>query len=81
MVQKHLSYQEMTNYGCFYTPQMFVNNLIEKIKYNIKNYNEFVFLDSSSGYGSFLFSLPEVKTIGCDIDEKAIQRIYKKICQ
>ena len=73
MVQKHLSYQEMTNYGCFYTPQRFVNNLIEKIKYNIKNYNEFVFLDSSSGYGSFLFSLPEVKTIGCDIDEKAIE--------
>lgn len=73
MVQKHLSYREMTNYGCFYTPQKFVDNLIGKIKYYIQNYNEFIFLDSSSGYGSFLLSLPEVKTIGCDIDEKAIE--------
>lgn len=73
MVQKHLSYQEMTNYGCFYTPQKFVNNLIDKIKKNVSNYKEFTFLDSSSGYGSFLQSLVGLKTIGCDIDAKAVQ--------
>ena len=73
MVQKHLGYQEMTNFGCFYTPEKFVNNLIEKIKDKVEKYNEFVFLDSSSGYGSFLVALPDVKTIGCDIDEKAVE--------
>ena len=73
MVQKHLTYKEMTNYGCFYTPQKFVDNLIEKIKNNIPNYKDYIFLDSSSGYGTFLKSLQNHKTIGCDIDEKAIE--------
>lgn len=73
MVQKHLNYQEMTNYGCFYTPQNFVDNLIEKIKVNIPDYSDFVFLDSSCGYGSFLQSLTGLTTIGCDIDEKAVE--------
>ncbi len=73
MVQKHLTYQEMTDYGCFYTPQRFIDNLIQKIKNNIPSYRDFVFLDSSSGYGSFLLSLKGLKTIGCDIDEKAIE--------
>lgn len=78
MVQKHLNYQEMTNYGCFYTPQRFVCNLIEKIKYNVEDYDKFIFLDSSSGYGSFLLSLPDVKTIGCDIDDEAVEIAMSK---
>ena len=48
-------------------------NLIDKIKNSVSNYSEFVFLDSSCGYGSFLLQLNGLKTIGCDIDEKAVQ--------
>lgn len=73
MIQKHLTYKEMTNYGCFYTPQKFVDNLINKIKENVSDYEKFIFLDSSSGYGSFLQCLRELNTIGCDIDEKAVE--------
>jgi len=72
MDQHHLTYKEMTDFGCFYTPQKFVNKLIGLIKSNIPNYEEFIYLDSSCGYGSFLKSLYPLKTIGCDIDEKAI---------
>ncbi len=73
MVQTHLSYKEMTDLGCFYTPQRFVDNLIGKIKNHIPHLDRFYFLDSSSGYGSFLKSLKSFQTIGCDIDEKAIE--------
>lgn len=73
MVQQHLSYKEMTDYGCFYTPQKFVDNLILKIKNFIPNYSDYFFLDSSCGYGTFLHSLGELKTIGCDIDPQAIK--------
>lgn len=73
MVQKHLTYKEMTDLGCFYTPQKFVDKLIEMIKLNISDYNKYTYLDSSCGYGSFLKSLHPLKTIGCDIDEKAIE--------
>lgn len=73
MVQKHLTYKEMTDFGCFYTPQKFVDKLIEMIKENVPNYSKYIFLDSSCGYGSFLKSLHPLKTIGCDIDSKAIE--------
>ena len=81
MVQKHLSYKEMTDYGCFYTPQKFIDNLIEKIYKNVLDYEDFYFLDSSSGYGSFLQTLTGLKTIGCDIDEKAISIAKSKDTQ
>lgn len=74
MIQKHLSYKDMTDLGCFYTPQKFVDKLIDMIKSNIDNYKEYIFLDSSCGYGSFLKSLHPLKTIGCDIDKKAIEQ-------
>lgn len=72
MVQKHLSYEEMTNLGCFYTPEKFVDKLIELVKSNITNYNQYVFADTSCGYGAFLSKLTDCQTIGCDIDEKAL---------
>ena len=72
MVQKHLTYKEMTNLGCFYTPQKFVDKLIDMIKINVTDYTKYIFLDSSCGYGSFLKSLHSRKSIGCDIDSKAI---------
>lgn len=78
MVQQHLSYNEMTNFGCFYTPQRFVDKLIDIVKTNIDNYKQYTYLDSSCGYGSFLKSLHPLRTIGTDIDGKAIE-IAKKI--
>ena len=79
MVQQHLSYEEMTNLGCFYTPQKFVDKLIAIVKANVPDYDKHVFLDSSCGYGSFLSSLYPLRTIGCDIDEKAIEKA-KLLC-
>lgn len=73
MIQKHLSYKEMTDFGCFYTPQEYVDVLIEMIKLNVLSYDKYVYLDSSCGYGSFLKSLWPLRTIGCDIDKKAIE--------
>ena len=78
MVQKHLSYSDMTNLGCFYTPEKFINKTIELIKNNITNLQKYYFVDSSCGYGTFLNALSEYKTIGCDIDSKAID-IAKQI--
>ena len=72
MVQTHLTYKEMTDFGCFYTPEVFVQNLIDKIKCNISNYQDYFYVDSSCGYGSFLQKLDNLKTIGCDIDKGAI---------
>lgn len=73
MVQQHLSYKEMTDWGCFYTPQKFVDKLISMIKSNVYDYDKYTYLDSSCGYGSFLKSLYPFKTIGCDIDKMAIK--------
>lgn len=78
MDQKHLTYEEMTNFGCFYTPEKFVNKTIEMIKKNILNLDDYYFVDTSCGYGTFLKSLSSYKTIGCDIDLKAID-IAKEI--
>ncbi len=72
MYQQHLTYKEMTNYGCFYTPDKFVNDLIEKILKNVVSINDYVFIDTSCGYGAFLTKLSDYQTIGCDIDKKAI---------
>ena len=73
MDQRHLSYKEMTDLGCFYTPDGFVTALINMIKSNVADYGDYVYLDSSCGYGSFLKALSPYRTIGCDIDGKAIE--------
>lgn len=77
MVQQHLSYEAMTDLGCFYTPQKFVDKLIEIVQRNVADYKQYTYLDSSCGYGSFLKSLYPLKTIGCDIDPKAIETAKK----
>ena len=74
MIQQHLSYKEMTDFGCFYTPQKFVYKLIDMIKENVCDHEEYIYLDSSCGYGTFLKSLYPLKTIGNDIDGKAIEK-------
>ncbi len=73
MHQKHLTDKEMTDYGCFYTPEKFVDDLVEKIKKNISNNQDYVFVDTSCGYGAFLNALNNNITIGCDIDIHAIE--------
>lgn len=73
MTQNHLSYEEMTNLGGFYTPEKFVDHLIKKLHKNIKQIKNYRFIDSSCGYGSFLTPLADFKTIGCDIDPQAIE--------
>ena len=45
MVQKHLTYKEMTNLGCFYTPQKFIDKLVDMIKINVTDYTKYIFLD------------------------------------
>lgn len=79
MTQNHLSYEEMTNLGGFYTPDKFVDHLIEKLHKNIKGIKNYCFIDSSCGYGSFLAPLSCYRTIGCDIDPKAIE-VAKENC-
>ncbi len=73
MVQQHLTFQEMTDYGCYYTPQAYVDRLINMVKKHVTDYSRYIYLDSSCGYGTFLKSLFPLRTIGCDIDEKAIE--------
>lgn len=81
MIQNHLSYEAMTNYGCFYTPEKFVDNLIAKIKTHIPNYNDFYFMDNSCGYGSFFLNnkIENSKIICADMDAKALNVAKQKI--
>lgn len=72
MVQKHLTYEEMTNLGCFYTPERYVNALIDMVKEKVPDYKRYNYVDTSCGYGAFLNKLIDCKTIGCDIDKKAL---------
>ena len=73
MVQSHLTYEQMTDFGCFYTPPRIVSLLINKIKLNIPNYKQFTFVDTSCGYGNFLLPLKGCERVGFDIDPKAIE--------
>lgn len=72
MEQNHLSKNDMTNLGCFYTPEKFINRIIEMADRNVKNAENYTFVDTSCGYGAFLTSLNGRKTVGCDIDETAV---------
>ena len=81
MYQQHLSYKDMTDYGCFYTPEHFVDNLIGKINNNINDISKYTFVDTSCGYGAFLNKLLMFKTIGCDIDDEAIKIAKQTNCK
>lgn len=72
MEQNHLSKNDMTNLGCFYTPEKFINKIIEMADRNLKNAENYTFVDTSCGYGAFLVALNGRKTVGCDIDETAV---------
>ena len=81
-IQKQKAYLnkiESINLGIFYTPLFVVeiarkmlSDFLQKTKQNPK---DFILLDSSCGYGSFLQSRDSVdfqKVIGADIDKEAL---------
>ena len=73
--QKHLNFEDTINYGSYYTPPLIVDFVYEIISKNIKNLKDYVFLDTSCGYGNFLRFK---NSIGADIDKKAIQVASKE---
>ena len=70
MSQAHLDYEDRVNLGSYYTPQRFVQLAWGLIEPYI-DANTTV-IDSACGYGDFLKNRGQLKTIGCDIDEDAI---------
>lgn len=72
----------MTNYGCFYTPEKFVNALIGMLNKNIEKINECTIIDTSCGYGSFFIhkQIKANKLIMADIDDKALDIAKKNAC-
>lgn len=82
MNQKHLSYEEITNRGSFYTPAKYVKTLFEMLKKEEPNLSDWTILDNSCGYGSFFdFGgefLASGRTVGADIDKKALDTASKR---
>lgn len=76
--QKHLSHIDAVNLGSYYTPEVLVDLTYRILQENIKNIKDFVLLDSSCGYGSFLMKNDVAKRlIGVDIDQRAIAEAKK----
>lgn len=55
--------------GSYYTSEKIVNKVFELLKKNICNYSDYVLIDTSCGYGSFLHEKDFKSIIGNDIDE------------
>ena len=70
MSQAHLDYEDRVNLGSYYTPPKFVELAWELIKPYIDAKTTIV--DTACGYGDFLQNYGQSRTIGCDIDEDAI---------
>ncbi|PAF43048.1 N-6 DNA methylase [Helicobacter sp. 11S03491-1] len=76
--QSHLNQEQAVNLGSFYTPSYIVaivyDMLFKQISHQKADTKDFVLLDSSCGYGSFLETpLNFCAKIGSDIDEQAIE--------
>jgi hypothetical protein len=70
MDQKHLNHKDTVNLGSYYTPSWLVDIVYSLIAKNVPCFDDYSVLDTSCGYGGFLRG---TKTIGADIDEKAIE--------
>ncbi|MDR1221250.1 MAG: hypothetical protein LBK73_16850 [Treponema sp.] len=68
--QKHLGHKDTVNLGSYYTPAWLVDIVYSLIEKNASNAGDYCILDTSCGYGGFLRG---AKTIGADIDEKAVE--------
>lgn len=75
MSQTHLDLKDRVNLGSYYTPHQFVElawNLIDSYVDP-----QTTIIDTACGYGDFLLNKGQSLTIGCDIDETALE-IAKK---
>ncbi len=70
MSQAHLGYESRVNLGSYYTPPEIVNIAWQMIAPYVRS--QTTIIDSACGYGDFLRSCGQAITIGCDIDETAI---------
>ena len=70
MSQEHLEYKDRVNLGSYYTPPKIVEMAWELIESYIDS--QTTIIDSACGYGDFLKNSGQSLTIGCDIDEAAI---------
>ena len=70
MSQAHLAYESRVNLGSYYTPPEIVDTAWEMIAPYVNS--QTTVIDSACGYGDFLRSCGQAITIGCDIDETAI---------
>ena len=70
MSQAHLDYEDRVNLGSYYTPPKFVQLAWELIEPYVDSHTTII--DSACGYGDFLNDRGQLQTIGCDIDEDAI---------
>ncbi|MDE0400974.1 MAG: N-6 DNA methylase [Candidatus Poribacteria bacterium] len=70
MSQAHLGYESRVNLGSYYTPPEIVNIAWEMIAPYVRS--QTTIIDSACGYGDFLRHCGQAITIGCDIDETAI---------
>ena len=70
MSQAHLAYESRVNLGSYYTPPEIVDTAWEMIAPYVNS--QTTVIDSACGYGDFLRHCGQAITIGCDIDETAI---------
>ena len=70
MSQAHLAYESRVNLGSYYTPTGIVHVAWEMLAPYVRS--QTTVIDSACGYGDFLRNCGQSITIGCDIDETAI---------
>ena len=70
MSQTHLAYESRVNLGSYYTPPEIVGTAWKMLAPYLRS--QTIVIDSACGYGDFLKDCGQSTTIGCDIDETAI---------
>lgn len=76
-IQTHLNTKETINFGSFYTPDSIVCLVYQMLLDSRIDIKDYVLLDSSCGYGSFLNLEGFKQNIGVDIDKQALQEAQK----
>lgn len=74
--QSHLTKNQTINLGSYYTPKFVVDIVYDMLSKYI-NFSDFIFLDSSCGYGDFFTK--NLKYIGADIDEIALKKVPNNV--
>lgn len=76
-MQQHLNKIDTINLGSYYTPRFIVDIAYQILESKIENLNNFLFFDSSCGYGDFF--VKKYKYLGADIDEVALKKVNQSI--